>query len=245
MTDTLCDNEKNAAQRVAQNLAAIQQEIDEACREAACAVSPDSRDVQGGAQITAVSKMHDSMRIRPALEFGHRNFGENRVQEAMTKWPSLKEEFSDLTIRLIGPLQSNKARDAVSFFDVIETVDRPKLARTIADEISRQGRAPQLFIQINSGEEDQKSGIMPSKVDEFIRLCRDEYKLSIDGLMCIPPVLDVAAPHFSLLKKIAERNGLQGLSMGMSNDYLTAARLGATHVRIGTAIFGARPTHHE
>lgn len=191
--------------------------------------------------ITAVSKKHDAVRILPALEAGHRVFGENRVQEAMQKWPSLRAQFPDIELRLIGPLQTNKAREAVAFFDVIESVDRPKLAKVLATEMALQGKSPDVLVQVNTGEEEQKAGIAPGEADDFIALCRDEYGLHPAGLMCIPPVGDDPAPHFALLAKIAVRNGLAQLSMGMSADYLIAAQLGATHVRIGTGVFGERP----
>ena len=217
----------------ASRLAAIRERIHTACNEAgkdAAAVS-----------ITAVSKKHGIETIEPALAAGHRTFGENRVQEAMVKWPALREKFDGIDLRLIGPLQSNKAKDAVGFFDAIETLDRPKLARVLAQEIEAQDRAPSLYIQVNTGEEPQKAGVVPTEADAFIAQCRNEYQLPIDGLMCIPPADDAPAPHFALLAKIAARNGLEGLSMGMSGDYEIAVQLGATRVRIGTEIFGPRP----
>lgn len=219
----------------ADNLARLKAEIDKACMGA-------SRDpVRDPVTIVAVSKKHSADRIMPALTCGHRVFGENRVQEAMAKWPALKDEVPDVQLHLIGPLQSNKAKEAVGFFDVIETVDRPKIARALASEIQKQGRAPKLLIQINTGQEQQKAGVAPGDADDFIAQCRGEFNLTIDGLMCIPPQDAVAAPHFSLLEKIAKAHDLPILSMGMSGDYLTAVKLGATHVRLGTAIFGARP----
>jgi len=193
--------------------------------------------------LIAVSKTFDADDIRPALEAGHRDFGENRVQEAMGKWPTLREAFLDATLHLIGPLQTNKVAEAVAFFDVIHSVDRPKLARKLAAEMEKTGRRPKLFIQINTGEEDQKAGVPPREADDFIKLCREELGLEIEGLMCVPPVDDDPAPHFALLAKIAARNGLDGLSMGMSSDYEQAVRLGATHVRVGSAIFGSRSAH--
>ena len=192
------------------------------------------------AVVTAVSKTHGAERIRPLLEAGYRIFGENRVQEAAAKWPALKADYPDIELHLVGPLQSNKAKEAVALFDVIETVDRPKIARALAAEMDRQERTPRLFIQVNTGEEDQKAGIAPDEADAFIAQCREEFGLVIDGLMCIPPMGDDPAPHFALLAKIAARNRLTALSMGMSGDYAVAVRLGATHVRIGTAIFGER-----
>ena len=214
----------------ASRLAAIRERIHTACKEA--------RKDAAAVSITAVSKKHGAETIQPALAVGHRTFGENRVQEAMAKWPALREKYDGVDLRLIGPLQSNKAKEAVGFFDGIETVDRPKLARVLAEEISAQGRAPSLYIQVNTGEEPQKAGVIPGEVDAFIDQCRKEYQLPIDGLMCIPPIDDAPAPHFALLAKIAARNGLEGLSMGMSGDYEIAVQLGATRVRIGTEIFG-------
>ncbi|HPE30351.1 MAG TPA: YggS family pyridoxal phosphate-dependent enzyme [Parvularculaceae bacterium] len=190
--------------------------------------------------VIAVSKNHGAEAILPLLEAGHRVFGENRVQEAMGKWPALKERYPDIELHLIGPLQTNKAKEAVAFFDVIETVDRPKLARILSEEMARQGKTLRLLVQVNTGEEEQKAGAAPQEADAFIAQCRDEYGLAIDGLMCIPPAEEAPAPHFALLAKIAARNGLKTLSMGMSGDYEIAATLGATHVRVGTEIFGAR-----
>ena len=191
-------------------------------------------------EIVAVSKKQPAELVRRALEGGHRLFGENRVQEAKAKWPSLKADFPDLKLHLIGPLQSNKAADAVALFDVIETLDRPKIARVLAEEMRRQGRNPVLLAQVNTGEEPQKAGIAPGDIDGFLGMCRDEYGLRIDGVMCIPPAHEPPAPHFALLKKIADRHTLKIISMGMSADYPIAAQLGATHVRIGSAVFGER-----
>lgn len=191
-------------------------------------------------ELIAVSKRHEAGKIRVALDAGHRLFGENRVQEAMSKWPELKAEFPDAVLHLIGPLQTNKAREAVALFDVIEIVDRPKLAKMLAAEMTKQDRYLPCYIQVNTGEEPQKAGIVPKDADDFIKYCRDELKLNIVGLMCIPPAEHQPAPHFALLKKIADRNGLLRLSMGMSGDYLTAVQFGATSVRVGTAIFGER-----
>lgn len=190
--------------------------------------------------LVAVSKTYGADAIRPVLEAGHRCFGENRVQEAQGKWPELKEAFPDTELHLIGPLQTNKARDAVQLFDVIETVDRPKLAKALAKAMQQEGKSPRLFIQINTGLEPQKAGIAPEDADGFLKTCRDDYDLAIDGLMCIPPFGENPSLHFALLEKIARRNGLPQLSMGMSADYETAIAFGATHVRVGTAIFGAR-----
>ena len=190
--------------------------------------------------VIAVSKNHGAEAILPLLEAGHRVFGENRVQEAMGKWPALKERYPDIELHLIGPLQTNKAKEAVAFFDVIETVDRPKLARILSEEMARQAKILRLLVQVNTGEEEQKAGAAPQDADAFIAQCRNEFGLAIDGLMCIPPAEEAPAPHFALLAKIAARNGLKTLSMGMSGDYEIAATLGATHVRVGTEIFGAR-----
>ncbi|WP_374381227.1 YggS family pyridoxal phosphate-dependent enzyme [Dongia sp.] len=190
--------------------------------------------------LVAVSKTHPADAVIEAIAAGQRVFGENRVQEAQAKFPALKTRHPDLELHLIGPLQSNKAHDAVALFDVIESVDREKLARVLADEMKKQGRTPRLFIQVNIGEEPQKAGIAPADVDAFVHLCRDELGLAIDGLMCIPPADKHPAPFFALLREMAKRNGLAELSMGMSGDYETAIQFGATYVRVGTAIFGAR-----
>lgn len=194
-------------------------------------------------RLIAVSKTFDADAIRPVLESGQRIFGENRVQEAQGKWPELRADYDDVELHLIGPLQSNKARDAVALFDVIHTVDREKIARALKAECEAQGRALRFFIQVNTGEEPQKAGIAPQEADAFIALCRDDLKLDVAGLMCIPPVEDMPGPHFALLQKTAARNGLSELSMGMSADFETAIRFGATYVRVGSAIFGTRDTH--
>ena len=191
--------------------------------------------------LVAVGKGHDAARIRPALAAGQRVFGENRVQEAAEKWPALRAAYPDLALHLIGPLQTNKVRQAVGLFDVIETVDRPKLAGALAREFARSERRPDCFIQVNTGAEPQKAGVLPEAADAFIAQCRDEFGLPVAGLMCIPPVDEEASLHFVLLRDIARRNGLAGLSMGMSADYRIAIAFGATHLRIGTAIFGERP----
>lgn len=191
-------------------------------------------------KIIAVSKTHGQEKIEPLLAAGHRMFGENRVQEAGGKWPTLKEKYPDTELHLIGPLQTNKAREAVQLFDVIQTVDREKLARELKKEFIASGRSPDCFIQVNTGEEKQKAGIAPRQTDDFISLCINELELPIIGLMCIPPVDEDPAPHFALLKTIAERNGIKNLSMGMSSDFELAAAMGATHVRVGSAIFGER-----
>ncbi len=184
--------------------------------------------------------MQDEAKLKEALASGQRIFGENRVQEATGKWPALQALFPDIELRLIGPLQSNKAAEAVAHFDVIESVDRPKIAQALAAEIQKQGRTLRFLIQVNTGAEPQKAGILPDAADAFIRQCRDEFALPIEGLMCIPPASEAAAPHFALLARIARRNGLFVLSMGMSSDFEIAAQLGATHVRLGTALFGSR-----
>ena len=191
--------------------------------------------------LVAVSKVHDETCIRPVLEAGQRVFGENRVQESMGKWPQLREDFNDIELHLIGPLQSNKVKEAVATFDVIESVDRSKIARALAKEFERTDRHLGCYIQVNTGEEPQKAGVHPEDVDAFILMCKQELGMNILGLMCIPPVDEEPAMHFALLADIADRNGLSGLSMGMSSDYETAIKLGATHVRVGTSIFGARP----
>ncbi|MTJ81338.1 MAG: YggS family pyridoxal phosphate-dependent enzyme [Telmatospirillum sp.] len=191
--------------------------------------------------LVAVSKTHPAERIRPLLEAGHLLFGENRVQEAQQKWPALREAFPALELHLIGPLQTNKVRDAVALFDVIETVDRPKLARALKAEMDRTGRHLRCLIQVNTGAEPQKAGILPEEADAFIRDCRDELGLRIEGLMCIPPVDEDPVRHFACLSDLADRHGLPVRSMGMSGDYRQAVAAGATHVRVGTAIFGKRP----
>jgi pyridoxal phosphate enzyme (YggS family) len=193
----------------------------------------------GSAQLIAVSKVQPDERVRAVLEQGHRVFGENRVQEAAGKWPGFKEEFENISVHLIGPLQTNKARQAMELFDAIHTLDRPKLAKAIARLAEDLGHCPDLFVQVNTGEEDQKAGVAPQDADAFIAECRD-LGLPIMGLMCIPPVDEEPSLHFALLAKIAARNGLEGLSMGMSSDFERAIALGATHVRVGSAIFGDR-----
>jgi len=191
-------------------------------------------------ELIAVSKTYDGDAIQPVLDAGCRTFGENRVQEAQGKWPELRADFPDLELHLIGPLQSNKTADAVSLFDVIQTVDREKIAKTISNEMAKQEKTLKLFIQVNTGSEEQKAGIDPTKADEFINWCVGDLKLEIEGLMCIPPFDENPGPYFALLKKIADRNNLSKLSMGMSSDYLIAVEFSATHVRVGSAIFGAR-----
>jgi pyridoxal phosphate enzyme (YggS family) len=200
---------------------------------AAQAAGRDPKDVT----LVAVSKMQPWEAIQPVLDADQRVFGENRVQEALDRWTG---KADGLTLHLIGPLQTNKAKEAVAFFDVIESLDREKLARVLADETQKQGRSPRLYVQVNTGEEPQKAGIAPGAADAFIAACRATYGLAPEGLMCIPPADEPAGPHFALLKKIAERNGLSKLSMGMSGDFETAIRFGATSVRVGSAVFGAR-----
>ena len=204
---------------------------------AARAVGRDAADVT----LVAVSKTHDAAAISSAIAAGQRVFGENRVQEAQGKYPALKAAHPELVLHLIGPLQTNKVKEAVALFDVIETVDRPKLADALAREMERTARRPRCFIQVNTGEEPQKAGVLPAATDAFVAECRDRWRLPIVGLMCIPPLDQEPSPHFALLREIARRHGLTELSMGMSADYEIAIRLGATYVRVGTAIFGERP----
>jgi PLP dependent protein len=192
------------------------------------------------AQLVAVSKTYDADFIRPTLEAGQRVFGENRVQEAQAKWPELRLDFPDLELHLIGPLQSNKAADAVAVFDVIETVDREKIASEIAKEIKKQGKAVRLYVQVNTGLEEQKAGIAPQEAVAFVARCREVHGLEIEGLMCIPPADENPGPHFALLRKLAREANVEKLSMGMSGDYEIAIQFGATSVRVGSAIFGAR-----
>lgn len=194
----------------------------------------------GSVQLVAVSKTFEADAIRPAIEAGQRVFGENRVQESQGKWPALKAEYQNIELHLIGPLQSNKAADAVALFDVIETVDREKIARALAEEMKRQGKALRLYVQVNTGLEPQKAGIAPDDTPAFVAFCRDELGLSIEGLMCIPPAEENPGPHFALLAKLALKCGVEKLSMGMSGDYGTAIAFGATSVRVGSAIFGTR-----
>jgi pyridoxal phosphate enzyme (YggS family) len=204
--------------------------------EAARAAGRDPASVT----LIAVSKTHGAERVRELLQAGQRVFGENRVQEAEEKFPALKVEYPDLELHLIGPLQTNKAREAVALFDIVQSVDRERLAAILAKEMARSGRRPACYIQVNTGEEPQKAGVLPSELDAFVTACRDTHKLPIVGLMCIPPVDEEPALHFALLAKMAARNNLGNISMGMSADYELAIRLGATHVRVGTALFGER-----
>ena len=224
--------EPTVSAEVAGNLQAISERV--------TAARPDNEGAEP--TLVAVSKRQPDDRVEAALAAGHRVFGENRVQEAQERWASRREIYPDLRLHLIGPLQTNKSADAVAFFDVIEVLDRPKLARSLSSEMTRQGRQLPCYVQVNTGEEDQKSGIWPEEADDFIAFCRNECGLDIAGLMCIPPVDEEPAMHFALLRTIAERNGLSGLSMGMSGDYEEAIRFGATSVRVGSAIFGSRNT---
>jgi pyridoxal phosphate enzyme (YggS family) len=224
--------EERDPQHIAKSLNAVHHAIETAARD----VGRDPGDIT----LVAISKTHPSDRIREAIAAGHRVFGENRVQEAESKYPALKAEHPDLRLHLVGPLQSNKVKTAVQLFDVIETVDRPKLARRLASEMVSTGRRPTCYIQVNTGEEPQKAGVPPQEADALVALARDELGLPVEGLMCIPPFDEAPSLHFALLADIARRNGLAHLSMGMSGDYEQAIRFGATHVRVGTAIFGAR-----
>lgn len=196
---------------------------------------------KGSVTLVAVSKTFDAEAIRPVLDAGQRVFGENRVQEAQSKWPGLRADFPDIELHLIGPLQSNKTEDAVALFDVIETVDREKIAAALSAEMKKQSRFPRLYVQVNTGSEPQKAGIEPKDAVAFVRRCRDVHGLAIEGLMCIPPAGENPGPHFALLRKIAEQAQLEKLSMGMSGDYEIAIGFGATSVRVGSAIFGGRP----
>ena len=218
---------------VSANLAAVKAEIARAAREA-------GRD-PASVTLVADAKSQPAAHARAALAAGHRVFGENRVQEADAKWPALRQEFPDLVLHLIGPLQRNKVKRAIRLFDVIESVDRPEVARAIAEAGAVEPRRPQLFVQVNIGEEPQKAGVLPEETDGLVRYCRDELKLPVRGLMCVPPVDEDPPLYFALLREIARRNGLDDLSMGMSGDFPAAIWFGATFVRVGTAIFGARP----
>ena len=210
----------------------VEQEIASACKQA--------RRDRASVTLVAVSKTFAADAIVPVINAGQRVFGENRVQEARAKWPGLISAYPGVALHLIGPLQSNKAREAVALFDAIHSVDRPSICEALAKEIDTQKRRPELFVQLNTGEEPQKAGVAPAQADAFIARCREHYGLQISGLMCIPPINDATAPHFALTAKIAARNGLQNLSMGMSADFAIAIQFGATHVRIGSAIFGHR-----
>jgi PLP dependent protein len=219
----------------ATRLAAVRHEIEQACRAA-------GRD-PATVTLVAISKTFPPAVIADVIAAGQTVFGENRVQEAKAKWPALKAEHPGLELHLVGPLQSNKVKDALALFDAIHSVDRPSVCAALAKEVAKQGRQPQLFVEVNTGAEAQKAGVLPEQADAFLARCRDEYGLRIEGLMCIPPFDDPPAPHFALLAKIAKRNGLPFLSMGMSADFPRAIEFGATHVRVGTAIFGQRQTN--
>ncbi len=222
------------ADSIPDKLAKVSHEVQQAAE--------DSGRRPGDVKLVAVSKTYGVEQIQSALNAGHRVFGENRVQEAQAKFPGLKDAWPDIELHLIGPLQTNKAKDAVTLFDVIQTLDRPKLARALAREMERSGRRPDCFIQVNTGEEEQKAGIAPADLAGFLALARDELALPVVGLMCIPPVDENPALHFAFLNELARRSGLTQLSMGMSADYEQAVRLGATVVRVGSAIFGKRKT---
>ena len=224
----------NTIPSVAENLKVLHARV----AKTAKSVDRDPDDIA----LVAVSKVQPAALIRDALAAGHRVFGENRVQEAQDKWPALKNDFPDIELHLVGPLQTNKVRDAVVLFDVIETVDRPKLAAKLADEMKAQNRDLPCFVQVNTGEEQQKAGVMPKETDSFIAACRDTYGLNVQGLMCLPPQDEEPALHFAFLREIAKRTNVADLSMGMSADFETAIELGATHIRLGTAVFGPRPS---
>jgi pyridoxal phosphate enzyme (YggS family) len=213
-------------------LAQVRNDIEHACVEAG--------RTPGSVTLVAISKTFGADTILPILQEGQRVFGENRVQEARAKWPALRDHFPDVELHLVGPLQSNKAKEAVQLFDAIHAVDRASLCAALAKEVQKQGRTPVLFVEINTGAEPQKAGVLPEAADDFLRACGDTYGLPVAGLMCIPPVNEPPAPHFALTAKIAARNGLSLLSMGMTADFSIAIRFGATHVRVGTAIFGTR-----
>ncbi len=217
---------------IAAALAQVKAEIAAACRDA-------NRDA-AAVTLIAVSKTFGAEAIEQAIAAGQRVFGENRVQESKAKWPPIRARHGDLSLHLVGPLQSNKAKEAVALFDAIHSVDRPSLCQALAKELARSDRRPQLFVEINTGAEPQKAGVLPQDADDFLRACRETHGLRIGGLMCIPPLDEAPAPHFALTAKIAARNGLTQLSMGMSADFATAIAFGATHVRVGSAIFGAR-----
>ena len=230
-------DEDGVTAAVAENLAEVQRRIAPAAR----AVGRDPAAVT----LVAVSKAQPEERILAALQAGHRVFGENYVQPARARWPALRKRFPGLVLHMIGAIQTNKAKEAVELFDVIETLDRPKLATALAREMEKADRRVPCFVQVNTGEEPQKAGVPPAEADAFVRLCRDELQLPVVGLMAIPPFDEEPSPHFALLAKIAERNGLEELSMGMSADYEIAVQFGATHVRVGSAIFGERPPKAE
>jgi pyridoxal phosphate enzyme (YggS family) len=226
----------NAPTSVAEHpLATVRHQIVRACT--------DARRDPVSVTLVAISKTFPVEAIEPIITRDQRVFGENRVQEAYAKWPQLKDKYPDIELHLVGPLQSNKTKEAVALFDAIHAVDRDSLCKALAKEIDRQGKQPKLFVEINTGAEPQKAGVLPEAADAFLQACRDTYGLRIEGLMCIPPAAEAPAPHFALTARIAERNGLNLLSMGMSADFPIAIRFGATHVRVGSAIFGARSAH--
>jgi pyridoxal phosphate enzyme (YggS family) len=227
------------ASKTTGKMTAIADRYNEVIRRTGEAAARTGRDISD-VTLVAVSKTFDAEDIEPVLQIPHFIFGENRVQESQGKWPGLKLKYPQTQLHLIGPLQTNKTREALALFDCIQTVDREKLVRVLAKEIQAAGRTPELFVQVNTGLEQQKAGINPKAADEFVKLCRDTYQLEITGLMCIPPHDEDPAPHFKLLAKLAKRNGLNKLSMGMSGDYEMAIECGATHVRVGSAIFGSR-----
>jgi len=218
---------------IAANLAAVKADI-----SAAATAAGRPADA---VTLVAIAKTHPAAIVKEALAAGHRVFGENRVQEADAKWPALREAFPDLRLHLVGPLQTNKVDKALAIFDVIESLDRPKLARVLAEAMDRTGHCPGLLVQVNTGEEPQKHGVLPADADSFLRICINDYKLPVSGLMCVPPIDEEPLLHFALLRDIAARTGLAELSMGMTADYPVAVRFGATLVRVGTAIFGDRP----
>jgi PLP dependent protein len=226
-----------AANLVETPLAKVRDQIVRACA--------DARRDPASVRLVAVSKTFGADVIEPVIAAGQRVFGENRVQEAKAKWPPLKQRHGDIELHLVGALQSNKAKEAVTLFDAIHSLDRPSLAAALAKEIARQGRSPTLFVEVNTGGEPQKSGVLPEDADAFLKACRERYGLAIAGLMCLPPAHEAPAPHFALTAKIARRNGLSLLSMGMSADFLLAIAFGATHVRVGTAIFGERALQED
>jgi pyridoxal phosphate enzyme (YggS family) len=216
----------------AARLSALAAQMDKACEVA--------KREAGSVKLVAVSKTFAAEAVQPFLQAGQRCFGENRVQEAQNKWPVLRQGFPDIELHLIGPLQTNKVREAVALFDCIETLDREKLAAELAKEIARAGKSPRLFVQVNTGEEEQKAGIAPQNCIAFVKQCREIYKLNIEGMMCLPPLTDPPGPHFALLSKLAREAGVKSLSMGMSADFEEAIWLGATHIRVGSLLFGAR-----
>ena len=226
-----------AANIVETPLAKVRDQIARACAEA--------RRDPASVTLVAVSKTFGADAIEPVIAAGQRVFGENRVQEAKAKWPPLKQHHGDIELHLVGALQSNKAKEAVALFDAIHSLDRPSLAEALAKEIAKQGRSPTLLIEVNTGGEPQKAGVLPDDTDDFVKTCRERYGLAIAGLMCLPPAQEPPAPHFALTAKIARRNGLSLLSMGMSADFSLAIAFGATHVRVGTAIFGERALRED